>query len=106
MEPSPELVRSTLLNELLAHTLIGPALMLFVVGPLLRPLASVRGLPSPVDPSAIPLWSRTWYNFTVAFVINEVMFYFGHRLLHWRQLYRTIHKQHHAYVGTRSFAAE
>jgi len=34
------------------------------------------------------------------------MFYWGHRILHAGPLYRRIHKQHHSYVGTRSFAAE
>eukprot|EP00966_Prymnesium_polylepis_P273347 6315284-Prymnesium_polylepis.2 len=80
--------------------------MLFIVGPLLRHLAAARGLPSPAAPDTLPPWTTTWYNFTVTFLINEVMFYFGHRLLHWRPLYRTVHKQHHSYVGTRSFAAE
>ena len=106
MEPPATLVRTTLLKGLMAHALIGPALMLFIVGPLLRYLAAARGLPSPAAPDTLPPWTITWYNFTVTFLINEIMFYFGHRMLHWRPLYRTVHKQHHSYVGTRSFAAE
>ena len=35
----------------------------------------------------------------VAYVVNEVLFYFGHRLLHSRALYRHVHKQHHSYIG-------
>ncbi|KAL1500440.1 hypothetical protein AB1Y20_013097 [Prymnesium parvum] len=106
MQPSASLVRTTLLNSALSHLIIGPALMLLVVGPALRHLALARALPSPVLPETLPSWTTTWLNFTVAFFINEVIFYFGHRLLHWKPLYRTIHKQHHSYVGTRSFAAE
>ena len=76
--------------------------MLLAAGPLIRHINPV----SAVDPATIPGWATLWYQFTVCFVVNECMFYTGHRLLHTKALYKHIHKQHHSYIATRSFAAE
>ena len=42
----------------------------------------------------------------IAFVVNDVGFYWTHRLLHTKLLYKRVHKQHHTYIGTIGFAAE
>eukprot|EP00501_MAST-03F_sp_TOSAG23-6_P000055 GSMAST32.ASY1.ANO1.56.1 assembled CDS len=102
-EPSPELIARTLKEELFAHIFVGPALMLIVVGPLLR-----YNNPEATNIHFIPnaKFSLLWKQFFVCYVTNEILFYYGHRLLHSTFLYKAIHKQHHKYIGTRSFAAE
>ena len=100
MAPAPALVRKTLLKEATSHLLIGPLLMAFVVGP------GLRAVGSRVAPAELPHWTTAWWQFTAQLLINESMFYVGHRVLHTRPLYMAIHKQHHSYIGTRSFAGE
>jgi sterol desaturase/sphingolipid hydroxylase (fatty acid hydroxylase superfamily) len=101
MEPSAELVAATLKKEAFAHLITGPVLMLLVVGPLIR-----WANPAASNPADIPHFAGLWKQFTICFLFNENMFYWGHRTLHAKQLYKHIHKQHHTYIGTRSFAAE
>lgn len=49
---------------------------------------------------------KAWQTFLVAIVLNDVGFYWTHRLLHHKSLYSRFHKQHHTYVGPVSFSAE
>ncbi len=75
--------------------------MLLVVGPFIRycnPLAS--------SVHAIPGILSMYCQFLFCFILNDILFYYGHRALHSKLLYKAIHKQHHQYTGTRSFAAE
>ena len=99
--PSASLVSAALVQEAVAHLLTGPALMLLIVGPVFRWLS-----PDAVSPEAVPTFRACVLQMAVFYVVNEIGFYWGHRALHWGPLYRAIHKQHHAFVGTRSFAAE
>ena len=82
-----------------------PILMFTLVGPLLRRNAHALG-GGIVASSHIPGFSRIFWQMLIAFVCNENMFYWGHRLLHCKPIYKYIHKKHHLYIGTRSFAAE
>lgn len=100
-EPSDVLVKSTLQKEFVAHTVTAPLLMLFVVSPLIRVINKQAA-----SPEHFPSFQIMWYTMLVCHVVNEIMFYYGHRLLHTQLLYKWIHKKHHSYVGTRSFAAE
>ena len=61
---------------------------------------------SPVLPEDLPGFGRLWAQLGVQLFLNEFLFYWGHRLLHTRPLYMAIHKQHHGFIGTRSFAGE
>lgn len=99
-EPSSELIWTTLRKEFFAHCITGPLLMLFAAGP------GLRAVGAPVAATDVPGWPTVWAQFMVQLHVNETMFYWGHRLLHTRPLYARIHKLHHAYVGTRSFAGE
>jgi sterol desaturase/sphingolipid hydroxylase (fatty acid hydroxylase superfamily) len=47
-----------------------------------------------------------YITFTVCQIALDFLFYGAHRALHSKALYAAVHKQHHAFVGTRSFAAE
>ena len=52
------------------------------------------------EPAADPLRFWAWFAFLlfVAPVIHAVHFYFAHRLLHWKPLYRSVHATHHLNV--------
>jgi fatty acid hydroxylase domain-containing protein 2 len=43
--------------------------------------------------------------FGIALVVEEPLFYYSHKLLHWRVLYKRIHKMHHAYHAPHSLAS-
>ena len=45
-------------------------------------------------------------DFAVSFFVNDTMFYWVHRLLHHKALYKYIHKQHHEITVPWSFASE
>ena len=100
-EPSPELVAATLRKEAFAHFVTAPIIMIFIAGPFFR-----WSNPAAADVDALPSFSKLWPTIVTCHAINDVWFYFGHRLLHSPVLYKAIHKRHHSYVGTRSFAAE
>eukprot|EP00035_Acanthoeca_spectabilis_P011568 m.204262 g.204262 ORF g.204262 m.204262 type:complete len:338 (+) comp15381_c1_seq4:430-1443(+) len=100
-EPPPALIRAALLEQAINHLIMAPLLMLFVVGPALR-----WRNPDAAQPQGAPGWAEAYCVFTVCYVLNDIEFYFAHRLLHSKALYGPVHKQHHQFVGTRSFAAE
>ena len=85
--PPASLVRRALRKEALSHCVTGPLIMLFAAGP------GLRAVGSPVAISLLPPWATAWSQLAVQLVINETMFYFGHRLLHTEPLYLAIHKQ-------------
>eukprot|EP00037_Helgoeca_nana_P012334 m.111876 g.111876 ORF g.111876 m.111876 type:complete len:340 (+) comp21386_c0_seq3:84-1103(+) len=99
--PSITLVRAALLEQAFNHLIMAPIMMLLFVGPLLR----LRN-PTGVVPENLPSIDRVGLTFVVCYTLNEIMFYFAHRLLHSKKLYAGIHKQHHSFVGTISIAAE
>ena len=98
--PPLKLIRRTFLKEFISHVFTGPAIMLFLAGP------GLRAAGSPTAPSALPLWHIAWGQLAIQMLVFEFTFYFAHRLLHTEAFYLSIHKQHHAYIGTRSFAGE
>ena len=48
-----------------------------------------------------PAWFWGWFILLLALspIIHHVHFYFTHRLLHWRPLYRTVHHVHHRNIN-------
>lgn len=55
-----------------------------------------RGLP-PVQ--TLPTFSRVLFELGVFILIEEIGFYYSHRLFHHRRLYKHIHKKHHEWIA-------
>mmetsp|Transcript_10830 Transcript_10830/g.17728 ORF Transcript_10830/g.17728 Transcript_10830/m.17728 type:complete len:325 (-) Transcript_10830:43-1017(-) len=55
---------------------------------------------------ALPGFFSLMRGFAVAHLFNDFFFYWAHRLVHSKPLYKIIHKQHHKYIGSESIAAE
>jgi sterol desaturase/sphingolipid hydroxylase (fatty acid hydroxylase superfamily) len=61
---------------------------------------------TPAAAAPLPsLLSLFWQFFVCAF-INDIGFYWSHRLFHTPFFYQRYHKKHHQYTGTIGFAAE
>ncbi len=77
-------VRQSLLSLLTLSLFLGAAITLQQAGYGWRPLA--------------PGWLNNGLMFLLSLVVFDSWFYWGHRLLHWRPLYRRIHAWHHRSV--------
>eukprot|EP00512_Aurantiochytrium_limacinum_P010111 CAMPEP_0171558494 /NCGR_PEP_ID=MMETSP0960-20121227/12045_1 /TAXON_ID=87120 /ORGANISM="Aurantiochytrium limacinum, Strain ATCCMYA-1381" /LENGTH=326 /DNA_ID=CAMNT_0012109335 /DNA_START=27 /DNA_END=1004 /DNA_ORIENTATION=+ len=95
-------------NKLIQQTLFEAFLGQFVLGPILA-VASFRvfrkmGMPELT--SSLPSLLELYKSFVLAHLFNGFFFYWSHRLVHHKKLYRAIHKQHHNYIETIGIAAE
>jgi len=99
MGPSEELIWKTKIEAAVGQALIGPVTLWFIY-----PLFKYFGCPD--YRSQLPPASQLFVYFLFAFVFNDFFFYWAHRTVHSRALYKWIHKQHHEYKGTIGFAAE
>ncbi len=61
---------------------------------------------APALTSELPSLPQMIKSFSIAYWFNHVVFYFAHRALHSKLLYKRIHKKHHTYIGTVSVAAQ
>lgn len=50
-------------------------------------------------------WAYLWASVAVAVVVHDAYFYWTHRLLHWRPLYRAAHHVHHRSTSPTPWAA-
>jgi len=97
--PPPELVAKTLRETLLNHALVHPVLIWFTYVPWLK----VGGLPVS---AVLPTVAQAAIQVAVWIFVNDTLFYFTHRLLHTRLLYKRFHKQHHEFHVSIAMAAE
>ncbi len=89
IQPQSSQVNSASVRRLLKQVLLNQALtVLFTFA-----LSSVRWSTPPQQ--SIPSLSRLVLEFTCFLLVEEVCFYYSHRLLHHPSLYRHIHKRHH-----------
>eukprot|EP00045_Choanoeca_perplexa_P005826 m.48754 g.48754 ORF g.48754 m.48754 type:complete len:328 (-) comp13317_c0_seq1:152-1135(-) len=98
--PTAKLVKKTLMQSAISHWLIQP-LMLYLLYPILAKRMSTTPLPLSTGPLLIAACQ-----FASSVLINDALFYWSHRLLHHKVLYKRFHKQHHEYTGPIGIAAE
>ena len=94
-------------KDLLTHLGIEQAISQLVVGPVVAYYGYRVFQQFSLDLDApLPSYLDSMINFAVFFVVNDVLFYWAHRLLHSKTLYKRIHKQHHEFRGSVGYAAE
>jgi sterol desaturase/sphingolipid hydroxylase (fatty acid hydroxylase superfamily) len=106
MAMAPGLMRKTLTDVAVNHFVAQPV-TLFLAYRYLIGQASMYAAPGSTVAAAAPELLPTFVDFVLALFIAELGFYLAHRMFHEVPfLYRTIHKQHHSYVGSIAFACE
>lgn len=75
------------------------------VGLVLASIAEDRPSLFQVIPS-LPPAGEFIRDFAFCVVAREILFYYSHRILHYRPLYRRIHKTHHKFTAPVSFASQ
>lgn len=97
--PKQELIMRTFREALFGQLVVGPCTLYFIYD-----FYKYMGMP-PMD-APLPSVLQLYVCFLAALVTNDWGFYWSHRMVHSKAIYKYIHKQHHTYVGTIGFAAE
>lgn len=100
--PDPALMRTATREVLLGQPIFG-VLCYFVVYPL---WVRAGGEMSPELGSAWTWIGTGAWHFVVFVFLNDTIFYFSHRLLHTRWLFKHVHVRHHRFRFVRGLVAE
>lgn len=93
-------------NQIVKKTLKRVSLYHFLVIPSLTLIGLLTGVKVKVDMESYPETLEIITQIIFFMLCEDFVFYWGHRLLHHPLLYRKIHKTHHEYNITVSFASE
>ena len=97
--PPEHIVRLAWKEWFFNHIVSIPMFMAFV----LYPLFVYRG-GSTFDP--LPHFLEVVADILVCVFVNETIFYFGHRFLHGKKMFRLIHRKHHTFREVRPVCSE
>ena len=96
--PSKELIKDCVIHLLTNHLLIQPIALYFLYPAFAYFGTTIRG--------PLPSMQIIVRDLAVAALINDTLFYWGHRMLHHKYIYKYIHKQHHQFKATIGIACE
>lgn len=97
-QPSDELWNAALINCFKNHFLVQPVATYFIYPVFVYFGMRVRG--------PIPGISIFLRDFAVSIIFNDTLFYWAHRALHHKSIYKYIHKQHHLFKTNIGIASE
>jgi len=94
-------------NKQLKQTIKVLAFNQLVLMPLLLEIPLVLGIqPFVTDPGEFPTWKSLIPQTVFFMIVEDTLFYWGHRLFHTPAFYRRFHKWHHQYTSTIGIASE
>jgi len=97
VKQDPKLTQLAIKNIVMSHVLAVP----YLAG-LVFPIFQWRGMTQNSMPSLMVAVSQIFFSM----LVEDTLFYWIHRILHHPRLYKHLHKQHHLYINTVSYAAE
>jgi hypothetical protein len=99
LQPSKELFINTLKEAAFGQLIVTPILTSFA-------FATFQTFGMQEIDAPLPSMPAMFAAFSFAHIVNDALFYYTHRLGHVTMFYKTIHKQHHAWKGPITIAAE
>ena len=97
--PKPELYREAWKEWILNHLFFLPFFMALVLYPLFLWGGGLMTTPWPSP------FEVVWH-IAVCLLVNETIFYFSHRFLHQKKMFRLIHRKHHTFRHVRAVCSE
>ncbi len=97
-DPTPELTRDCIIHCLVNHILVQPIALYFIYYAFQFFGTSIR--------APLPSGTIILRDLLIAAILNDTLFYWGHRMLHHKSIYKYIHKQHHKFKVSIGIACE
>mmetsp|Transcript_19907 Transcript_19907/g.25829 ORF Transcript_19907/g.25829 Transcript_19907/m.25829 type:complete len:194 (-) Transcript_19907:899-1480(-) len=103
--PSEKLVRECLVETLLNHFILRPILLYFT-WPVFKRFGAEVFDDVAAYLTSVPTIGTIAFQVAICMQIDDFWFYWSHRLLHHRSIYKYIHKKHHEFRHTIPIAVE